>query len=39
MDSRMSLMDIVINDDLEIGDFTNNLNYFNIPIFKKSGTK
>ena len=39
MDSRMSLMDIAIDDDSEIGDFTNKYNYFNIPILKKSGSK
>ena len=35
-DSRMSLMDIAIENDLEEGDFTSKHNYFGIPIFKNS---
>ena len=35
-DSRMSLMNIAIENDPEEGDFTNKYNYFGIPILKKS---
>ena len=38
-DSRMSLMDIAIENDPEEGYFTNKYNYFGIPILKKSEPK
>ena len=38
-DSRMSLMDIAIENDQEEADFTNKYNYFGIPILKNSEPK
>lgn len=38
LDSRMNLMGITLDEDLQPGDFTNQFNSFGIPLFKKDGT-
>ena len=38
-DSRMNLMSLAIDNDKEVGSFTNKFNYFGIPILKNSGLK
>ena len=35
MDSNMNLMEIILDNDQNIGDFTNKNNFFHIPILKK----
>ena len=40
MDSQLNLMDKSLNEDSELGDFTNHFNYFKTHLFKeKDGTK
>jgi len=35
LDSKMNLMDAVLDKDQETGNFTNRHNYFKVPLYKK----
>ena len=39
LDSKMSLMEIALDQDQDIGFFTNQYNYFRTPLLKKDGSK
>ena len=39
LDSKMSLMEIALDQDQDLGFFTNQYNYFRTPLLKKDGSK